>query len=250
MGKRIYFYINDDDLTQLLQFLTDNNLLYHTKDNIRAIDTTENHLKITCKGADEKDPRFIRFSTSGGFPHHITEALIVLDNEAETDEGLKKAFKAIKKYIQTNYRLSQTKEYYFAPGIYQDWLDRKIQLPVFLEFEEFTVEADRFDIREFITDITDKGYIVRTNFAKLRVMNEVDADAESMVIYTPKSKLFTTVINRNFIRYDTNSECIRLYKTKKKKKHVYQFVIDKRISEKNSKDLADLFESLSEYQKI
>ena len=100
MGKKIYFYINDNDLAQLLQLLSENKLCYHTKGNIRAIDTTENEFRITCEGIDEKDPRSIRFYTSGGFPDDITEAMILLDNEAETDENLKKAFKIIKNYIQ------------------------------------------------------------------------------------------------------------------------------------------------------
>ena len=96
MSKKIYFYINDNDLAQLLQFLSDNKLSYHTKDNIRAIDTTDSLIKISGEGADENDTRSIRFYTSGGFPHHITEALILLDNEAETDDNSKKAFKIIK----------------------------------------------------------------------------------------------------------------------------------------------------------
>ena len=245
MGKRTYFYINDNDLLQLLQFFTDNNLLYHTTGNMRAIDAVENEFRITCEGADENDPGCIMLWTSRGYPEEIDEALIRFDDEAESDESLKKAYKKIKKYIQTNYKMSQTKEFYFAPGIYKDWLDKKVRLPVLLEFEEYSVDVNEFDIRSFIDDIIGRGYIVRTNCAKLRVMDEVDINAESMVIYTPKSKLCTTIINRNFIRYLNDSECIFLYRTKRKNRRVFLFMLDKRITESDSKELIDLFRALS-----
>lgn len=246
MAKRIYFYINDDDLNKLLVFLTENNLYYSTDDDIRAIDISDHLVKIRYDSLFENDSQYIKFVTSSGFPDFIFEAYILLNDESECDEKLKKAFLTIKKYIQTHYKLSKTKEYYYAPGIYQDWLDKKVQFPVLLDFDEYVVDVDNFNLKSFIDDITDRGYIVRVAFAKLEVMDEIDLNAESMVIYTSDSKLCTTIIDRKIIRYEMGSECIFLYRIKRKKRHVYKFWLDKRITEATSYKLIELFKELTQ----
>ncbi|MBQ3100511.1 MAG: hypothetical protein IJC50_05915 [Clostridia bacterium] len=244
MSKRIYFFINDEDLFDLLSFLTEGGFTYRCDTQFKAINPNLVKVEITYQRNKENNQNYIHFYPSISSETYTSDAYIVLDDEAEAHQNLTKAFRKIKKYIKSHYTLSKNKAYYIGPNIYKDWLKREVKLPVLLEYEEIVIGENSINLKRFFDCIVNQGYYVKVNFAKLRNIDVLDLTANSFIVYSSLDKIEKTIINRNMVRYDFDSECIFIYKTKHGKETVLSFLLDKRVLKKSSSKLVLLFEKL------
>jgi len=229
MGRIIYAYLNDYDLSIVIDIFSKFNIL--CCDNVKAI---TNH--ITKYYFSNNEQTCIKFIPCFYTLNRLQCASFCVEND---DLILNSAFTAIKKHIKSTYMLSQDKAYYIGPEIYKDWKNDKYCFSTLLKYSSFYVEEDK--IKELFDNIVEKGNIVRNNNVKFGKMHNIDLSAETFVIFTEKSNMLTTILRKNTIRYEFGSECIFVFK---RKRNIYEFILDERLYNISDSAIVDLFISI------
>lgn len=137
----------------------------------------------------------------------------------------------------------QNRTCYIGPGIYQDWLKQKYYFPVLFYYDEFVVGENQ--MRLLLENIMERGFTVRNNNVRTREMKMVNMRAESFVVFDDLSKMLTTIIRRNVIRYEYGSECIFVFRAEAQRK--YRFILDKRMADNSPSKMIRLFEWAKAY---
>lgn len=238
MRKVIYTYINDEDLSLIIKLLLEKGIIFYDKDKIvtdevQAITDTNKmfYLSNNCESFIEFIPCFYTLK-------YLQPASFCI--EYERDSVLKEVFLIIKQHIQQRYILSPDKSYYIGASMYRDWLDKKYCYPVLFQYKEFSV--DEKNIKMLFNELLKNGYIIRTNKSRLRNRDVIDFSAESFILYVEHSVLITTIIRKSLICYEYGSDCIFVYRKKRKKSYVFQ--LDKRIADDIDAKAPLLFEKL------
>lgn len=236
MGKVIYVYLNDNDLSIILKLLSEKGLSTYSEDwaivnDVRAI---SEGIETFYIGYNQN--HFIRFSSSFYTGNQIQEAFFYI--AGKEDAVLWKAFSQLKTYIRKNYILAKDKTYYIGPGIYQDWLNKKYYFPVLLQYDEFVV--DEKNIEKLFDELLKDGYLVKTNYVRLRNIDVIDLNADSFIVCTKTSNLLSTVVRKKMLYYEYGSECIFAYKRKTK----FVFQLDNRLRDDPSSQIVLLFEKI------
>lgn len=230
MGKIIYVYLNDRDLSSILQIF-DRFEISCRGHNVGAVKAISN--KLTKFVFSNNDQSFIRFIPCFYTGNQLQCASFYLDND---DMVMNSAFFNIKKHIKKTFRLSQDKSYYIGIGIYEDWCNGKYCFPTLFKYQNFYAEEKHID--ELFAKILDKGFIIRNNNSRLRNLNNLDLSSKEFVIFSKKSQMIKTILNKNTIRYEFGSECIFVFE---REKNIWEFVLDERIQGVATMEIIDLF---------
>ena len=98
-------------------------------------------------------------------------------------------------------------------------------------------------LKELFDNVIENGNIIRNNNVRLRNVNDIDLSADSFVIFNDESKMLTTVLRKSLIRYECGSECIFIFK---RKKGIYELILDDRISDNSECSIVKLFVEIKE----
>ena len=236
MGKAIYIYLNDEDLLEIVNLLEAKKVSIYNEEKLET-----NHIQAVSNGlrwfyigsSDHFNIKFIPCFYSAKYLQCASFCLISKD-----DVFCRKIFTFIKKHITRNYKLSGDKSYYIGPGIYREWLNRKIILPVFFECSKFSVNED--DIPYLFDEILSEGYKIKTNNVRIRDIDVIDFKAESFVVFNQSYSPIVNIIGKNIIRYEYGLDCIFV----NRKNHQYVFCLDARIVFDQNSTLPSLFEKI------
>ena len=236
MKKVIYVYLNDSDLMKIFDIFYQFNITC-CNDNVYNIKAVSSHLRKFYFSNNSQT--FIKFIPCFYTLNQLQCASFTLDCN---DSILDSAFLKIKKHIKLMYTLSPDRFYYIGPGIYQDWIDNKYCFPTLFKYLSFNVDSRNLQL--LFDDILNSGNLIKVNNVKLSNIDTIDLFAESFVIYTNNSKMSTTILRKNTIRYEFGSECIFVFRRKYEK---FEFVLDHRVYSGSNYKLIKLFESIEEH---
>ena len=250
MSHGVYFLQTQKDFYRLCEFvfeiqckiysyegqpLTLEELKDRNKPDLFRILTSEEDVKLTKIGNRmifSEESRFLEFANCRLNPKGETmEGSIVYVQ----GEQLLKAFKAIKKFIKTNYINLDSTSIYIADDFYQQWLARKVSAIYLLQKEEIRCCFPDGERRKFLTDLQDQGVVV-TPFSDYR--KEPDLDAEMIAISLPADRVKVQLrVRNNYV--PTTEKCIFLFRHKK----YDSLYLDKRLITEGE-EIAKVFETL------
>ena len=251
MKRIIHIYLNDKDLLEIVQLLNDNNYSFYTRkgdivDYVPAISNTISCFYINHKGETICTNSNVMYTPCCYYSKYLQSGFFSIDNDNSNNLKPKNAFCLIYKHIKNSFILSQDKSYYIGPDIYRDWINKKLCLPVHFSYTEVIIDANDTSIEKFFAKLQNEGFKVITNNSKLKNMDKLDINAESFIIFKDTSKLSKTIIHKNTIRYEKESECVFVTKKKTKNCVQYSFVIDDRIKGEWITNLKNILKAESE----
>lgn len=235
MGKIIYTYLNDYDLKNILNIFSEHDVKCSNADydNIKAI---SKGLPTFCFGYNDKT--CINFIPCFYTLNQLQCAAFSIENN---DEILNLVFTNVKKHIKSSYIISKDKSFYIGPEFYKEWMENKYCLPSLIKYDSFFVAEN--NLKELFNNVIENGNIIRNNNIRLRNVNDIDLSADSFVIFNDESKMLTTVLRKSLIRYECGSECIFIFK---RKKGIYELILDDRISDNSECSIVKLFVEIKE----
>ena len=184
------------------------------------VDGTNNHGAVGGESATAKE-KGIEFLPSYQIDSYWQLGLLSLrTSSASTNSSI---FKAIIKYFKKNYILSTDKKFYIGVGMYDDWLNYKINFLSLFRYQKINVDYSTFDFKHFKDYISQKGYIVKGDGLDIRKPYD-ESLADGFVIYSNECKVITRICARREF-FTCNSQCIFLIRDRKK----YSFIIDERL---------------------
>lgn len=237
MAKKLYVYLNDDDLSIILEMIYSAKLSIYDKDKAKVFKVEAISSNVTTYFIGYNSDCGIRFSPNFYTLNQLQCASFYLEDV--DNKELLTIFNKIKNYIHKSYMLSNDKSCYIGPNIYLDWLNKKYCFPIIFECDIFAVK----NIESIFVYAKKCGYTIKVNNVRLRDANNIDLSAESFVIFQSDNQLVPTVIRKTMIRYEYDSECIFVFYNKKT--NYYEFVLDKRISLQSS-NVTTLFNSIKD----
>ena len=235
MSKIMYVYLNDNDLLNILNFFSENNINCINADS-EEIKAVSNGFPVFYFGIDSET--CINFSPCFYTLNLLQCAVFRIEND---NEFLNSIFTKMKKYIKSSYRLSKDKAFYIGPDFYNEWKENKYCLPLLLEYHSFCVNKSY--IKELFDHVSHKGFIVRNNNSRLRNINNLDLLSDSFVIYADRSKMIETILRKSIIRYECGSECIFAYK---RKNGIYEFILDDRLYDNCDCSIVKIYDEIKE----
>ena len=249
MSHGVYFLQTQKDFYRLCEFmleiqckiysyegqpLTLEELKDRNKPDLFRILTSEEDVKLTKIGNRmifSEESRFLEFANCRLNPKGETmEGSIVYVQ----GEQLLKAFKAIKKFIKTNYINLDSTSIYIADDFYQQWLARKVSAIYLLQKEEIRCCFPDGERRKFLTDLQDQGVVV-TPFSDYRKEPDLDED---LAISLPDDHIKIEIRGSN-IYVPSTEKCIFLFRHKK----YDSLCLDKRLITEGE-EIAKVFETL------
>lgn len=242
MAKRIYVYLNDTDLSLILEILSNAGLKFYDKNKMLTVEMTAISSNITTYFIGYNSDCCIVFSPSFYTLNQLQCASFYLEDVENVE--LFTIFNLIKNYIRKAYMLTKDKSCYIGQNIYLDWLHKKYCFPIIFEYDVFSVENSIESVFEYVQK---KGYSIKPNNVRLRDIDNIDLSAESFVIFQNNKQLVSTIIRKTMIRYEYDSECIFVFYNKRKK--CYDFVLDRRVSLQRSSNIETLFKSIKKVKK-
>ena len=191
-----------------------------------------NLVKIGNRMMFSDESLFLEFSNCRpNLRGEITEGSIIYDQ----GEQLLRAFKAIKKFIKTNYMRLDSPSIKVAEDFYQQWLARKVSAIWLLRREEIQVCFPEGERRKFLEELQKEGLVV-TTFSDYR--KEPDLNADTIVISLPEDHIKIQIRGRhNYVQHD--EKCIYLYRYKK----YDSLCLDKRLITEGA-EIVKVFERL------
>ncbi|MBR6801115.1 MAG: hypothetical protein IKM61_05135 [Eubacteriaceae bacterium] len=238
MGKTIYAYFNKDDLTGLLNYLQEKGesvLDSERRQIFNLPSSVENVTEISLHG---KDGGYVYFSPCIYQGTRLECGTFFLTDENSSPDSLK-LFSRIKKAVQACFSYSRENACYYGPGIYEEWLNKRVCLPVLFDSDSIELKADR--VESLLDMLKDTCFGVKANDVRLRDIDKVDLSVQSFVIYTDENRLIKTISRKTWVHYEYGSACIFAYKDDRK--GIYTFIIDSRITDDNP-ELRELFEKI------
>ena len=158
------------------------------------------------------------------------------------DAELKCAFRKIKTYINANYITAYDRIIRIGPGLYSDWMQKKISFPyIVFKARSFAVFLDELEIAELFDYIQKNAWTVRRDPEDIRTPNasvEIDQD---FLIHSEGAKLSVYWVRRGRIKhYTIESEAVFVVPDRDKKsgKYRYRFLVDVRNGTENSVSIA------------
>lgn len=239
MAKRIYVYLNDIDLSLILEMLSGEGLSFYDKNRTLTFEIGAISSNIATYAIGYNSNYCISFSPCFYTLNHLQCASFFLEDVNNIE--LLTIFNLIKNYIRKTYMLSKDKSCYIGQNIYLDWLNKKYCFPIMFEYDVFSVENN---IKLVFDYVQKYGYMIKPNNVRLRDIDNVDLPTESFVIFQNNKQLFPTIIRKTMIRYEYDSECIFVFYHKRKR--CYDFILDRRISLNISSNIKTLFKSIKE----
>lgn len=243
MSNVIWMYFNENDLRGFERVLFDNGaILYDDKKqkvtNLSSVSENLGTYTITFDDVTE-----LIFSPCLHLGELQCGSLRLIDDK---DTFSRKKFSILKKYVKNTFTYSRELQLYYGPGIYDDWINYKIDnLPVLLKSERFELITD--DIEDTLKNIEHSGFVVKPNRVKVRDMNVISSDFKEYVICFDIGDLNRRIERKKFIIHNNNSKCIFVFTDKKK--GMLTFVLDDRLKNKSFR-IVELFEVMKENQKI
>ena len=237
MAKSIYVYLNDIDLSPILEMLSNAGLSFYDKNKILTFEIEAISSNITTYSIGYNSDCCIGFSPCYYTLNHLQCASFYLEDVKNAE--LITIFNLIKDYIRKAYMLTKDKSCYIGQNIYYDWLNKKYCFPIMFEYDAFSIENSIEAVFDYVRK---HGYVIKPNNVRLRDIDTVDLSVESFVIFQNNKQLIPTIIRKTMIRYEYDSECIFVFYHKKMK--CYEFVLDRRISLQMSSNVEILFKSI------
>ena len=235
MGKIIHTYLNDNDLKNILNIFSEY--------DVKCINADYDDIKAITKGLPtfyfgNNDETYINFIPCFYTLNQLQCATFIIEND---DPILNLVFSKIKKHIKSSYIISKDKSFYIGPEFYKEWIENKYCLPSLIKYDSFFVVEN--NLKELFDNVIENGNIIRNNNIRLRNVNDIDLSADSFVIFNNESKMLTTVLRKSLIRYECGSECIFIFK---RKKGIYEFILDGRLSDNSECSVVKLFFEIKE----
>ncbi len=266
MQQSVYYYQNKQDLLEFFDFLKANNIDLYTYlgepfDIAQLEEVNEFTFRPKLLYIADKSTQIVP-SNFSWFEFGKTE---LIEISMQYDEGnfyqpssavlvyygdnvyLKDCFKKIKKYVRTNYTISNDKLYYVAPHVAKDWYERKIEFPGFVKCREIRATSDWFSLSDFCDHVQKSGYSVIPQHKKTDEPDSLDT-SRGFIIFRDDMKLRSYVSDKKRFRCFLNSsECIFVWARKRKKLTEYRFILDDRLDNEGHPDVRELFELIQEY---
>lgn len=238
MAKTIYAYFNTDDLEELLNRLLKKGIPLFDDEQRRIL-----NLSSTAEGIKEmclrsQDGGYIVFSPCVYLGNQLQCGLFCLPQDDCCPSSLK-LFSQVKSIVRHIFSYSKENACYYGPGIYDDWLNKRVRLPILLDCDSVELTVDRVEI--LLDTLKGTCFSVVPNNVRLRDIDKTDLLMPSFIIYTNKDLLVKTIVRKTIIHYEYDSVCIFVRKDERKK--IYYAVFDKRIAA-DSPELSLLFEKL------
>ena len=135
-------------------------------------------------------------------------------------------YRRICRYVKENYIKAYNAEYYIGPVLYSTWREHKIEFHFFIDVHSFAIDASICNLEQIVDVFSNNGYIIEENWHDIR-KNKLDLTGNVFVIFDAEAKKHIKLISRKVFYYP-DSECVFLWKEKRKKEFYWRFVIDAR----------------------
>ena len=238
MIKRIYVYLNHEDLRSLRQAL---GLTPHqpSKDapELQAITTGVTSYELCDTDEGSCKINFVPCWFSADF---LQCGQFYTEGDGSNKDAFA-LFSRLKKYVLNHFERSQDQSFYIGPGIYRDWLENKYRFPVLFRYNKCALTAEA--AHALFASLRARGFLIKVNDARLRNIDTFDENADKYVIFDEKANMITRLIRTSFLHYEFGSECIFVYKSEKTQ--MYEFLLDTRVQEKLPKCLTSILEEAS-----
>lgn len=253
MTKYIYLYVNDQDISDLIEFFHNRNARIYDKywTELHQMPYVDDRFPVFHIGYDKVN--YIDYEPSNYTINKLQPGRLMLEDGK--DKNINKLFSDIKKYIRKTYSIATNKDIYMGASMYKDWLVKKYIFPSLHKYHEFKLAPN--NLINMINEILEGGYYVRNDRVDLNEVDLINHAGESFVIFSDKDAMITTthttcvvygdgtkVIGNNRLFYEHGSECIRIFKMKKGKSIQVQVVLDERIAKNKECEMYVLFEKL------
>ena len=236
MSNIFYTYFNDSDLCLINNFLLEMGSTFFKKN------TQINELPFSKSERCEISICIENSSVVIFSPCVLNESKIQEGYFAAIDSPSSiKQFLVIKKFIKKTFLYSKENRCYYGKGIYNDWLNFKYIFSIMFEFEIINVDWEEANI--IFDDLLRKGYKLHPNNVRLRDINNNVIYSDEIIIFPQSAQIMKTIHRKTFIHYEYGSECIFVYKNKKKS--FYSFVFDKRFLSNTNVPLIELYNLIS-----
>ena len=170
----------------------------------------------------------------------------VIIDIGKNDSFLSKTFQSIKKYIRTQYTISDSKMYYVGPEMYADWINRKVEFPDMFKRAELVATSEVFSFEQLVQLLLSKGYLVKENGKDIRDVDTLNLSKDAYIICKSEANLKTAVLTRE-LHYLSGSECVFLWRNRRKKVVKYSFQLDYRFKDRS--ELNEIFLTIEDYLK-
>ena len=238
MTRTIYAYFNADDLAELLKSLREKSITLFDNEQRQMLNLPSITVGVKEIRLNSQENGCVTFSPCSYLGNHLQCGLFCLPQDDCCASSLK-LFSQIKNNIHHIFSYSKENACYYGPGVYDDWMNKRVRLPILLDCDRVELPADR--VQSLLSTIKDTCFSVAPNNVRLRDINKTDMLMPSFIIYTNKDLLVKTIIRKTIIHYEYDSACIFVYEDARKKK--YSAVFDKRLT-RNSPELSALFDKL------
>ncbi len=239
MAKRIYAYFNEDDISKLMDaLLTSGVQLFN--------DIQKQIITLPCISKNMMELKL--YSQEGGcvlftpciyFGGGLQSGIFYLAQNDITSTSLL-LFSQIKAAIRQEFTYSQENSCYYGPGVFDDWLNKRLRLPILLDCDKVEYTSD--ELKQLLYTLKETSFKVKANDVRVRDLDMiVDLSVPSFIIYRQEKQLVKTIVRKSFIHYEYESACIFVYKNEQKKRYV--LMLDRRLSN-DSSELKALFASL------
>ncbi len=226
--KAIYFIQNEHDFLEFIECAKGCNFALKTSRNMPL--KYDSQICLTCYITDGAGPVLtnesngnekIKFCTSYQISSYWQLGRIVLF-EPSSEHDLR-IYQTIIKYIKKHYLLSSDKMFYIGPGMYEDWLNYKVNFPSPFFYQKIVTPTSGFDFDHFRKYITGRGYILKGDGLDIRRPLD-ESIAVGYVIFSDECNLYARVAARKEY-YTCDSQCVFVRKNKKG----YTFITDNRL---------------------
>ena len=226
--KVIHFLQNNCDLTAFADYIEACNFVLKKSVNMPL--EYESQRCLTCYITDSagsvltnesNENEKVKFCTSYQIDSYWQLGRVVLfEPSSEHDLSI---YQTITKHIKKHYLLSGDKQFYIGPGMYEDWLNYKVNYLSPFFYQKIVIPASGFDFDHFRKHVTERGYTLKGDGLDIRHPLD-ESIADGYVIFSDECNMYTRVVARKEY-YTCNSQCAFLHKNRKG----YTFIADNRL---------------------
>lgn len=174
--------------------------------------------------------------------YHWMFGYVILYGGTDGKTAESEAFRKIAKYIKKEYVISSDKQYYIGPGIYNDWLNYKVDCQLMFSYQSIKADKSIFDFDGFRKYMEARGYTVKGDGLDMRRTYD-ESNITGYVIFSDNC-LLDTITTARKIFYKPNSQCAFLYLRHPK---TAEFVIDVRLLSGSCEEIARLKDCILEF---
>ena len=197
MAKSVYFYQSEADFLQFVNYINSLDVKIYTYYgdvfDVAAYkyDCNQRYLFYILENAPENASKkchwvkdninFIEICTQFNTGVFLQCGSIAV-NVNNKDNYVLHIFELIKKYIKTNYSISDDKMYYVGVNIASEWNERKIEFPNLFKRNEIIVKSGQFSFKNFVRFTQKKGYLIKENGEDVRKSGDLNLLGDTYIL--------------------------------------------------------------------